>query len=213
MATMVLIIGKSGSGKSASMRNFAPDDVKVINVLGKSLPFKSNGFHKVTTDDYKTVATEIRDAKERNIVIDDAGYLITNMFMNGHGQKKGNAVFEFYSEIATSFWKLLNYIKTLPQDKIVYIVMHEDTNDLGETKPKTIGKMLDEKVNIQGMFTIVLRSMFRDGKYLFRTQTSGLDVCKSPIGLFDNEYIDNDLKMVSDKIREYYAEGVREEEK
>lgn len=203
MAKSVLIIGKSGSGKSASMRNFDKQDVKVINVLDKELPFPKL-LNEISTDDYRQIAQELKDAKEQVIVVDDAGYLITNMFMRGHGQKKGNAVFEFYSEIATNFWKLLNYIRNdLPKDKVVYVIMHEDTNDQGEVKPKTIGKMLDEKVNIQGMFTIVLRAMRHDNKYVFRTQTNGFDVCKSPIGMFDTEYIDNDLKMVTNKILNY----------
>ena len=96
---------------------------------------------------------------------------------------------------------------TLPESKIVYLTMHEDTDELGEVKPKTIGRMLDEKVNIPGLFTIVLRATRDNGKYVFRTQSNGFDVSKSPIGMFDSEVIDNDLKMVNDTIKKYYNMG------
>lgn len=139
-------------------------------------------------------------------MIDDAGYLITNQFMNGHGNAgKGNGVFALYNEIGDHFWRLLQFIiGKLPADKIVYIMMHEDINDFGDIKPKTIGKLLDEKVCIEGMFTIVLRAVSSNNKHLFITQSDGGAVSKSPIGLFDTLEIDNDLKFVDAKIREYY---------
>jgi hypothetical protein len=124
--------------------------------------------------------------------------------MNGHGTKKGNAVFEFYSDLATKFWDLIEYIiHQLPEERIVYLFMHEDENDLGMVKPKTIGKMLDDKVCVEGLFTIVLRSVNDNGKYIFRTQSNGFDVAKSPMGMFELE-IDNDLKMVTETIKDYY---------
>ena len=102
----------------------------------------------------------------------------------------------------------------MPADKIVYFMMHEDKNDFGDIKPKTIGKLLDEKVCLEGLFTIVLRCMTNgQGQHVFTTQTNGLDVAKSPMGLFDSIEIDNDLKAVDTAIREYYnikQEGKKE---
>lgn len=205
MGIPVLIIGKSGSGKSASLRNFQPGEVGIVNVLGKPLPFRSK-LQAVQTDDYKKVYTAITKAKTDCIVIDDSGYLMTNQFMRGHSSTgAGNAIFTFYNDLGDQFWHLVRYVvENLPPQRVVYFMMHEDKNDFGDVKPKTIGKMLDEKVCVEGMFTIVLRSMLANGKHVFRTQTDGMDVCKTPIGMFDADEIDNDLKMVDNAIREYY---------
>ena len=146
--------------------------------------------------------------KEKGVkvaVIDDAGYLMTSKFMAGHRQAKGNSQFDLYNEIADNYYSLIKFISDeQPEDMIVYIVMHEEMNDMGYTKPKSIGKLLDDKVCIEGMFTIVLHALKLDGKYVFATNTDGLDVTKSPIGMFDQEYIDNDIQYVTEKIREYY---------
>ena len=209
MGIPVLIIGKSGSGKSASLRNFQPEEVDIINVEGKPLPFRNN-HTTINTDDYKEVAKAVKGSGKPSIVIDDAGYLITNSFMRGHSSTgAGNAIFSFYNDIADNFWKLITFIKGkgVAPDKVVYIMMHEDQNDFGQIKPKTLGKLLDDKVCIEGMFTIVLRSVMHDGAYYFRTRTDGLDVCKTPIGLFEAAEIDNDLKAVDVAIREYYGIG------
>ena len=205
MATPVLIIGKSGSGKSTSMRNcIDKEDWNLIRVLNKPLPFKGkiNGWN---TDDYQTVMKCLAQSKAKNIVLDDAGYLITNMFMSKHSSAgAGNAVFTLYNQIGDHFWNLIQYIVKLPEDKIVYVIMHEDTNDFGRIRPKTIGKLLDEKVCIEGMFTIVLRCIEESGKHLFVTQSADGAVSKSPIGMFEDLTIDNDLLIVEKAIREYY---------
>lgn len=205
MATPVLIIGKSGSGKSTSMRNCASkDDWNLIRVLNKPLPFKGkiNGW---STDDYQQVMKCLASSKAKNIVLDDAGYLITNHFMRGHSScGAGNGVFTLYNNIGDYFWNLIQFIIKLPEEKIVYVVMHEDKNDFGDIKPKTIGKLLDEKVCIEGMFTIVLRCIEESGKHYFVTQSSNGAVSKSPIGMFEELTIDNDLLLVEKAIREYY---------
>ena len=205
MATPVLIIGKSGSGKSTSMRNcIDKEDWNLIRILNKPLPFKGkiNGW---STDDYQTVMKCLAQSKAKNIVLDDAGYLITNMFMSKHSSAgAGNGVFTLYNQIGDHFWNLIQYIVKLPEEKIVYVIMHEDINDFGQIKPKTIGKLLDEKVCIEGMFTIVLRCIEESGKHLFVTQSADGAVSKSPIGMFEDLTIDNDLLIVEKAIREYY---------
>jgi len=199
----ILIIGKSGSGKSTSLRN-CTEGFNLIKVLDKPLPFKGK-IPCGTTDNYATVVKWLDGAKEKSIVIDDAGYLITNQFMNNHSSAgKGNGVFALYNEIGDKFWGLIQYISNkLPADKIVYLMMHEETNDFGDVKPKTIGKMLDEKVCVEGMFTIVLRCVKDNNKHKFITQSDGGAVSKSPISMFELS-IDNDLKAVDQIVREYY---------
>ena len=209
MAIPILIIGKSGSGKSASMRNLDPKRVALINVLGKPLPFRGK-FTQIVTDDYSKVAASIASASKNGrdiIIIDDAGYLITNMFMRGHSNAgAGNGVFSLYNSIGDHFWNLIDIIRTDPSNARVYLIMHEEMNDFGQVKPKTIGRLIDEKVCLEGMFTICLRCMISDGKHIFRTQSDGMDVTKSPMGMFDALEIENDLNMVDQKICEYYKE-------
>ena len=203
----ILIIGKSGSGKSASMRNLDPARVALVNVLGKPLPFRGR-LDQVVTDSYDKIGGIIQRAQREIYVIDDAGYLISNMFMRGHASTgAGNAVFSLYNQIGDSFWKLVETIRAVPGDGRVYMLMHEEKNDMGDVKPKTIGRMLYEKVCIEGMFTICLRCMLSNGRHIFRTQSDGLDVCKSPIGMFDAQEIDNDLAAVDKAICEYYEIG------
>lgn len=195
----VLLIGKSGSGKSASLRNFKKEEIAIANVLGKPLPFKSD-LEAPKVDDYNIILKAIQNTDKKIIVIDDANYLITNEFM-GKSSVKG---FDKYNEMGNNFFNLINGIKNIEGGKTVYLIMHEDTDEEGNVKPKTIGKLLDDKVNIQGMFTICLRSMFDNGNYIFRLKTNGQDCVKTPIGLFNEEQMENDLKLVDEKIREYY---------
>ena len=213
MGLPVLIIGKSGSGKSTALRNCVNDsNWNLVNVLGKPLPFKGK-VPQVVTDDYEQVKRCLTSSMAKSLVVDDAGYLITNYFMRNHSSKgQGNAIFSMYNTLADNFWKLVEYIKHLPEDKIVYIIMHEDTDDFGNVKPKTIGKLLDEKICLEGMFTIVLRCIQENGKHLFVTQADGGAVSKSPMGMFDELEINNDLLYVDNKIREYYGLEIKESE-
>ncbi|MEG1107187.1 MAG: AAA family ATPase [Eubacterium sp.] len=206
MGLPVLILGSSGSGKSTSLRNFKEGDIGIINVLGKPLPFQ-NKLKTVVTDEYEKVTKTLFNCKASSVVIDDAGYLITNQFMKGHSSAGiGNAIFGFYNKVGDNFWGLIEFIiRNLPPNKIVYIMMHEDKNDFGDIKPKTIGKILDEKVCIEGMFTIALRCAINNGKHVFFTQKTDNDVSKSPMGMFEENEIENDLKMVDRVIRNYYG--------
>jgi len=195
----VLLIGKSGSGKSASLRNFKKDEIAVANILGKPLPFKSD-IEAPKVDNYNVLIKAIQNTDKKTIVIDDAGYLLTNEFM-GKVSVKG---YDKYNEMASSMFELVNAIKDVEGGKTVYLVMHEDTDEFGNIKPKTIGKLLDDKVNLQGMFTVCIRSSFENGEYIFRLKTNGQDCVKTPIGMFEKDTMENDLKEVDKVIREYY---------
>lgn len=201
----VLIIGKSGAGKSASLRNLPTIGTVVVNVLGKPLPFRSD-LKIIQCDDYGKIMASIRKGNFERCIIDDAGYLITNQFMLNHAAGGGgNSVFSLYNQMADQYWSLVRAIQTAPGSARVYLMMHEDKSDAGDVKPKTIGKLLDEKVCLEGMFTICLRAMVSGGKHIFRTQSDGLDVTKSPMGMFAAEEIDNDLSAVDAAIVEYYG--------
>ena len=206
MGECVFVYGKSGSGKSRSLINFGEDEIFLVNTIGKRLPFRSKFKYEIKTDDFNKIANGLRKMPTKTAVIDDSGYLMTNAFMRGHSApKSGSSTFDLYNDIADSFWSLITVIKNeLPDDVIVYMIMHEDTTDYGETKLRTIGKLLSEKVCIEGMSTVVLRCVVRDGRHLFLTQSDGSDISKSPEGMFDRE-IENDLKSVDSTIREFWG--------
>ena len=203
----VLLIGASGSGKSTSLRNFKGDEVAVVNVLGKPLPFKSD-IKAGKCDNYDVILKAIASTQKKTIVIDDANYLITSEFMNKSSVKG----YDKYNELANNFWNLINGIKNIEGGKTVYLIMHEDTDENGNVKPKTIGKLLDDKVNIQGMFTICIRTMFENGNYIFRLKTNGQDCVKTPFGMFENDTMENDLKAFDKVVREYYELDKEESE-
>ncbi len=200
MAVLVMVIGQSGSGKSTSLRNFKDNEAFVINVSGKPMPFKSNGVKVWRSTNYQNITKAISEAPSKSIIIDDSTYLMTTEFMRT-AQIKG---YDKYTEMACNFYNLLQAAAALPEDKIVYFLGHVDLDANGNERFKTIGKMLDEKVTLEGWFTIVLKTVVQDGKYQFSTQTNGHDTVKSPMGMFDSQLIDNDLKAVDTAIREFY---------
>ena len=205
MAIPVLILGESGTGKSASMRNFKRGELAVINVAGKPLPFRSD-LGMIITDRYPEIVRALKGMQTPSAVIDDAQYLLANEFM----RRAGEMGYQKFTDIATHYWSLIaeTVSKDLPANKIVYFLSHIERNQDGTEKAKTIGKLLDEKITVEGLFTIVLKTHVEDGKYSFMTQNSGFDTVKSPMGMFADAQIDNDLKMVDDTIRAYYNIGV-----
>jgi hypothetical protein len=202
MAIIVMILGESGTGKSASLRNFTKDELAVVNVIGKPLPFRNKHFETLNSDNYGSIIAFLGRTSAKSIVIDDAQYLMANEYMR-RAQERG---FDKFTEIGQNFWNLVNYCsQKLSDDRIVYFLQHVETSSDGSTiKAKTIGKLIDEKITLEGMFSIVLRTNVNDGEYCFSTQNSGSDTVKSPVGMFDSDLIPNDLALVDKKIRNYY---------
>ena len=206
MAIPVIVYGKSGSGKSRSLKNFAEDEILLVNIEGKELPFRKKFKYTMRSDDKDTIIAQIMKMPCKTAVIDDAGYLMTHHFMNNHRQKQGNASFEMYDDIADKMYFLLKDIKEkVDPNKIVYIMLHEDTDDFGNTKFRTIGKLIDGKVCMEGMVTICIRCMSDNGVHFFRTATDGRDITKTPEDMFKEPEMENDLKAVDVAIRSFYG--------
>lgn len=204
MAVSVMILGVSGTGKSASMRNCNKDKFALVNVAKKPLPFKGNFTERYDGDSYQEAVNFMKKCKAKSIVIDDAQYLMGNEFMRRVTERG----FDKFSEMAQNMWKLLNFInQELPADKIVYLLGHIERDQDGNEKFKTMGKLIDQCINVEGTCTIVLKTHVADGQYSFLTQNSGHDTVKSPIGMFPSFAIDNDLNYVDEKIRNYYEIG------
>lgn len=206
MGILVYILGRSGTGKSYSMRDFKKGELGVVNVQGKILPFKGSGaLDIVNTDESKDIVKSIESMakKYKAVVVDDFQYVMANEFMR-RATERG---YDKFTEIARHAWDIADCVRNLPQDVIVYVMCHTDTDQDGFEKLKTIGKLLDEKIVLEGMSTIVLKTAVSDGQYMFLTQNNGKDTVKSPAGMFPAYAIDNNLKYVDAKIRSYYEIG------
>ena len=206
MGVLTYILGRSGTGKSYSIRNFDKTEVGIVNVQGKILPFKGSGsFDIVNTDNSYEIVGKIQEMakKYKAVVVDDFQYVMANEFMR-RATEKG---YDKFTEIAKHAWDIADCVRMLPADVIVYVMCHTDTDQDGFEKLKTIGKLLDEKIVLEGMSTIVLKTAVSDGQYMFLTQNNGKDTVKSPAGMFPAYAIDNDLKYVDQKIRNYYEIG------
>ena len=204
MAIPVLILGQSGTGKSYSMKNFNEDEICLISVQKSLLPFRKKFDEMVVTDSYTKIIEAIKGTDKKVIVIDDTQYLMCNEFMR-RATEKG---FDKFTEIAQNFWSLVvQEVNNLADDVIVYLLCHTSTDENGVEKMKTIGKLVDEKITPEGLFTIVLKTAVSDGQYYFITQNNGKDTVKSPEDMFSTYAINNDLKYVDEKIRNYYEFG------
>lgn len=211
MAFPVLVIGRSGSGKTYSLKNFKPDEVGIISVEKGRLPFKSDlkvvkvkkfdnneySPQQINLARYSWIMEIIKKSKSKAIVIDDSQYLLANELFD-RANEKG---YEKFTNMAANFRDLIHFVNELENDdKIVYFLHHSELDGDEREKVKTIGKMLDEKLCIEGCFDVVLYC--QDQKFF--TQANGQSVAKSPEGMFELE-IPNDLKFVDTTIREYYG--------
>lgn len=203
MANKILIMGESGTGKSTSMRNFGSDEIAIVNPVGKPLPFRG----KFTTLDGVTESRKITqfmdqmvDDGKKVIVVDDFQYILSVPYMN----RIKESGWDKWNDFGDNYFTILDHVNKLPSDVNVYFLTHTETLENGITTIKLIGKMLREKITIEGLFTIVLCTQVSEGNYYFLTQNSGKNTVKSPMGMFDTYSIENDLKYVDAKIRNYY---------
>lgn len=199
MGIPVLILGESGSGKSTSMRNFSENEVGIFNVASKPLPFRKK-LPKVDNASYTQITNSLANPKLKRYVIDDSQYLLCfEMFKTAKDTGYGK-----FTDMALHFYNLIQFIiQRTPPDVIVYFLHHTETTSEGRIKAKTIGKMLDEKLTVEGLFSIVLLCATDGTTHKFVTQSDGYSTAKSPMELFPAE-IDNDLKAVDSAIRKYY---------
>lgn len=208
MSIATLILGESGTGKSTSLRNLDPKKTLLVQIIQKPLPFRPKGWQVFDgrtgnifiTDNANGICDIIARTRREIIVIDDYQYLMANEFMR-RGTEKG---YDKFTDIGVNAWKVCDLATKLAPNKRVYILAHTQSDEFGRTKIKTIGKMLDEKITLEGMFTICLRTQVKDGSYQFSTQNDGKDTVKSPMGLFDKPLIDNDLAAIDNIICDYY---------
>ena len=210
MSIAAMILGQSGTGKSASMRNLDPTCTLLIQTVKKPLPFK-NTWQMATKenptgtilvlDGSAKIVTAMQRTKKDVIVIDDFQYLLTQEFMN-RSHERG---FDKFTDMARHYYDVLKAASELSDNKRVYLLSHTDTSESGQVKAKTIGKLLDEKITVEGMLSIVLRTHVVNGNYLFSTRNNGQDTVKTPMGMFDDEMIENDLNAIDAAICDYYG--------
>jgi len=216
MGMIVGVMGESGSGKSASLRNFKKGEIFIFNVSGKKLPFRNDWdkyiLQNATYDRIKSTLKKAalnKENKIRSFVIDDSQYLMAFEAF-AHAQETGYAKF---TNMAKNFQELLKFIREdLPEDYIVYLLHHTEIDAMGRLKFKTLGKMLDEKLTVEGLMEIVLLTRVEEGVHKFMTNNrDGESTVKTPMGMFKDVLIDNDLKLVDNTIREYYNIKLKEE--
>lgn len=223
MANTSLIMGESGVGKSTSLRTINPSETFIINILNKPLPFKGyqknyktfdnenrNGNYYTTAEAKKIINTIKFVNSERpeikTLVIDDFQYMMASEYMLRASEKS----YQKFVDLAVNVWDVIKLMQSCRNDMNCFVLSHSDIDVNGVSKFKTIGKMLDEKITIEGMFSVILHAMIVDKKNVFLTQNDGKHIARSPIGLFDTAYIENDLKFVIDKMNEYYNEELEE---
>lgn len=206
MAQKILIMGESGTGKSTSMRNCDPATTAVVNPVGKPLPFKAKFDILNNETDARKITRYMKEqaaAGKKLIVVDDFQYILAVPYMN----RIKETGWDKYNDFGANYFEIIDVCKDLPDDVVVVYMTHLETLDNGLTTVKLIGKLLREKITIEGLFTVVLRTGVNEGKYYFYTQNSGKDTVKSPIGMFPVYAIENDLAYVVDKVRNYYEIG------
>lgn len=221
MSNTSIIIGESGTGKSTSIRNLNPNETFIINVLNKPLPFR--GYKKLYTklspdgmsgnyyssDNYDSITRLIRVVNEKRLdvktlIIDDFQYLMAGEFMS-RALERG---YDKFSEIGKHAYDLLKLLPTLREDLDIFVLSHSEPNENGKMKIKTIGKLLDEKITIEGMYSMVLQTELMNGSYNFITQGDARHIAKSPMGMFAERNIPNDLAFVKEKMTAYYNEDI-----
>lgn len=214
MSNLVVILGESGTGKSTSVRKLDSKETYIINVLNKPLPFK--GYKKyynkenknyLESDDFNQVIAYMRAVNERRpeiktIIVDDFSFLMNNEFMK-RCKEKG---YDKFTDMGSSMFNILEEARFFRADLFCFIMCHTEKDHAGIIKPKTVGKMTADYVGIAERVSVVLHTQMMDGQYKFLTQHNGICVAKSPMGMFQDLYIDNDLLSIRENMFSYYED-------
>lgn len=210
MSIATLMLGASGSGKSTSLRNLDPAKTLLIQCIRKPLPFRGKGWKvRITdksegnvfqTDDPVKIEKLMRTSPHEIVVIDDYQAVMVNELMNRSSEKG----YDKFTDIGKNAWHIFRTAGELAEHRRVYILAHTQTDDFGNLRMKTVGKLVDQHIVPEGFFTIVLRTEVMNGAYTFRTQTNGQDCCKSPIDMFPDLSVPNDLAEVDQQIASFY---------
>ncbi len=215
MSNLIVVLGESGTGKSTSMRNLDPKETSVINVLKKPLPFRGykQSFNKENknyfeSDDYAKICRSLQCINEgrpdvKTIIIDDFSFLMNNEFV----RRSREPGFKKFTDMSFNVFEILDLCSTFRSDLFCYIMCHTEKDHAGLIKPKTVGKMTGDYVGIAERVSIVLHTQIVDGQYKFLTQNDGVHVAKSPMEMFPDIYIDNDLAAIRTTIDDYYNQG------
>lgn len=209
MSIATLILGQSGTGKSTSLRNLNPEDVLLIQAIKKPLPFRSADWKQLTkdggsifvSDNAEQIIAVMNKCKRPIIIVDDLQYIMANEFM----RRSAETGFSKFTDIGKKTWDIFNTASQLADDKRVYLLSHTEESESGKVKIKTIGKMLDEKITLEGMVTVCMQTTVVNEQYKFVTKNNGNTTVKTPMGMFETEHVDNDLKAIDEAICEYYG--------
>lgn len=221
MSNLSIIIGESGTGKSTSIRNLNASETFIINIIDKPLPFRGyrSKYKAMTgdgaegnyyaTDDYSKIIKVLNHISNKRpdiktIIIDDFQFIMTNEFMR-RVMERG---YDKFSEIAKHAWEILNALKVLRDDIDCFILTHSSMDETGKMNIKTIGKLLSEKYGMETAVTTMLQTEVKDGSYFFITQGDARHIAKSPMGMFEDKTIPNDLSFVKEKMNQYYNEDI-----
>ena len=215
MSNAILILGESGCGKSTSIRTLPHEETVIINVIGKPLPFKgAKKLYRTMTpqgegnyyasDNHASIIKLVNFVNQKRpdiqyLVIDDFGYSITNSFMRKSSQRG----YDKYNDIGREAFDVLDAVSNLREDLYIFVMMHTEIDNQGKYKPKTVGRMIDQYICIEGKFSYVFHALVSEGRYEFLTNNDGQHMAKSPMGMFDKLFIANDLLYIAEKIKAY----------
>lgn len=211
MSYATMVLGESGTGKTCSLRNLDPKNTLLIQPVRKPLPFRSAGWKEIKAkgdgnnilvcSNPQAIINCMHASPFDVIVVDDWQYILASMYMAARNVKG----FDKFTEIGGAGFDIAKAASELGENKRVYVLAHTTSDEFGNTRIKTLGKLLDDKIVVEGMFTTVLRTHVENGRYLFSTQNSGSDTVKSPMGMFSEQYIENDLAAIDRVICDYYG--------